>query len=120
MQICPDPLEAVHSVGSDHQWCVTLPACYPTIFPYIPNNVECNEEKAPNTGALNIDGNTYDCTSIIDSSLCVNSQLIQRLRHKLNLYQTSSSNHTKQSQQHLTNMVKQHVYNSDRQVRSND
>jgi hypothetical protein len=119
MQICPDPLEAIHFIGPDQQWCVTLPACYPTIFPHIPNNVEYNGEKAPNTSALKINDNAYDCTSILDSSLCANSQLIQRLRHKIDLYQTSSSNNIRQNHQHLTNIVKQHVSNSDRQDRIN-
>ncbi len=109
MQICPDPLAVRRSVRSDHRRCVTLPACYPTIFPYIPNNVEYNEESVPNASTL-------DGTNIFDSSFCANSQLIQRLRYKLGLYETSSaSNHIRQDQQHLTDTVKSHVSDWDRQ-----
>ncbi len=109
MQICPDPLQVVRSVESDQQWCVTLPACYPTILPYRPSNVEYNDKKE----SKNID----KCTNITDSLSCTKSELIQRLRHKIDLYQSlssSSSNNTRQNHQHLLNTVKQYVSNDNR------
>jgi len=119
MEMCPDPLEAVRSVGPDQQWCVTLPACYPTIIPYIPTNIEYHGQKISDTRAFSFDVNNYDCTNIIDSSLCVNSQLIQRIRHRIDLYQTSSANDAHDNLQHLTNIVKQHVPNGDVRERVN-
>jgi hypothetical protein len=119
MQICPDPLEAVRSVGVDHQWCVTLPACYPTIIPYIPTNIEYNDQKAFNTRASSFDVNNYDCTNILDSSLCANSQLIQRIRRKIDLYQTPSSNDAHERFQRSTDIVKQRVAHGDVRERIN-
>jgi hypothetical protein len=113
MQICPDPLEAVRSIGPDQQWCVTLPACYPTIIPYRPTNIEYNDPKAADTRAFNFDVKNYDCTNIIDSSLCANSQLIQRIRRRFDLYQTSPSNDAHQNRQCLKNIVKQRIPNGD-------
>jgi hypothetical protein len=109
MQLCSDPLQTVRHVGSNEQWCVSLPACYPTIIPYVPTNVEYNGQKASNTAAFNSGFNTYDSTDIIDSPLCANSEIIQRIRHKVNLYQTPSSKDAHQILQRLTNIVKQHV-----------
>ena len=115
MRICPDPLEVVRPVGSDQQWCVTLPACYPTIFPYRPNKIESNEEQALDTGASNIN----DCTNIVDSPLCAGSQLIQRLRRKIDLDQTSAFTNTQQSHQRLWSTVKQHASTSGGRERVN-
>jgi hypothetical protein len=106
MEICPDPLEGVRYVGSDQPACASLPADYPTIAPHTLHNVEYKGRKAT---AFNFNVNNYDRTNIIDSSLCVNSKLIQRLQHKIDLYQTPSSNDTRQILQLLTNIVKQHV-----------
>jgi len=119
MQICPDPLEAVRSVGVDHQWCVTLPACYPTIIPYIPTNIEYNDQKAFNTRASSFDVNNYDCTNILDSSLCANSQLIQRIRRKIDLYQTPSSNDAHERLQRSKDIVKQRVVDGNVRERIN-
>ena len=109
MQIYPDALEAVSSVGSKQPECASLPACYPTIVPYTSNYVGYNGQKATNITAFNLNANDYDCTNIVDPSLCTNSKLIQRLRHKIDLYQTPSSNDARQILQRLANIVKKHV-----------
>ncbi len=111
MQVCSDPLKTIRSVGSDQPWCVTLPACYPTIMPYIATNVEYSGQDAANTGVFSSGVNNYDCTNLLESSLCANSQLIQRLRHKIDLYQTAPSNEARQKRQYSTSMIKQHVPN---------
>jgi hypothetical protein len=111
MHICPDPLEAVRSVGPKKQWCVTLPACYPTIIPYIPTNIEYNAQQASDTSDFSSDINNYACTNILDSSLCASSKLIQRIRRKIDLYETPSSNTGRQILQHLTSKTKHYVPN---------
>jgi hypothetical protein len=110
MQICPDPLR---SIGPDHQWCVKLPASYPTLFPYIStNNAENSDKKTSNTHALSFDTNTYDCRNIFDSPLCINNQLIQRIQRKIDLYQISSLNDANYNLQRPAYIGKQHVLNS--------
>jgi hypothetical protein len=109
MEICPDPLEGVRYVGSDQPACASLPVDYPTIAPHTLYNVEYNGRKATDIPAFNLNVNNYDRTNTIDSSLCINSKLIQRLQHKIDLYQTPSSNDTRQILQLLTNIIKQHV-----------
>jgi len=109
MEICSDPLEGVRYVGSDQPACASLLAGYPTIPPHTLHNVEYNGRKATDIPAFNLNVNNYDRTNTIDSSLCINSKLIQRLQHKIDLYQTPSSNDTRQILQLLTNIIKQHV-----------
>lgn len=79
MQICSDLLEATRSVGSNQPGCASSSAYYPTTVPYT------------------------------TTSLCANSKLIQRLQHKIDLYQTPSSNDARQILQRLTNIIRQHV-----------
>lgn len=113
MQMCPDPLGAVRSIGPDHQWCVKLPASYPTLFPYITtDNVENSNKKTSNTHDLSVDTNNYDCRNILDSPLYINNQLIQRIQRKIDLYQTSSLNNVHYNLQRPANIGKQHVLNS--------
>ncbi|CAF2396717.1 unnamed protein product [Rotaria sp. Silwood2] len=109
MKICSDPLDTVRSTGSNQKWCIPLPACYTTIIPYVPTNVEYNGQQTSNITTVNFDINKYNDMNIIDSSLCANNQLIQRIRHKIDLYQTPSSNDARQILQHLTDIVKKHV-----------
>ncbi|CAF0986058.1 unnamed protein product [Rotaria sordida] len=110
MKICSNPLDTVRSTGSNQQWCIPLPTCYSTIIPYVPTNVEYNGQQTSNTTtAFCSDINNYNGMNIIDSSLCAESQLIQRIRQKIDLYQTPSSNDAHQILQYLTDTVKKHV-----------
>ncbi|CAF0812187.1 unnamed protein product [Adineta steineri] len=81
MHICSDPLEVIHSDRSTQPWCT----------PFVSNN--------------------YDRRNILISSLCAKSKLIQRLQHKIDLYQTPTSNDAHQILRHLTNVVQQHAPN---------
>ena len=85
MAICSDPLQTVRCVGPREQWCVPLPAQYPTIFPYSPKNVECYGQEL------------------------FQSPLVQRIQRKIDLYQTPSSNDTRQMLQRLTTIIQKHV-----------
>ncbi|CAF0932553.1 unnamed protein product [Rotaria sp. Silwood1] len=109
MRICSDPLDTVRSTGSNQQWCIPLPAYYTTIIPYVPANTEYDGQRLSNITEFCSDISNYNRLNIIDSSLCAKSKLIQRIRHKIDLYQTPSSNDAYQILQHLTDIVKKHV-----------
>ena len=91
MRQCLDPLQAVRRVGPDQPWCVTLPACYPTIIP---------------------------CTSVHVDDPCVDARhssphaalpLIQRLRGRVERHQTPTSSDARHILHRLTRIVQQHV-----------
>ncbi|CAF2251637.1 unnamed protein product [Rotaria magnacalcarata] len=93
MYICSDPLDPVRCTGPNQQWCVQLPACYPTIRSCVPTVVERND---------------YHGRNILDSPLYANSRLIQRLRQNIDQNPVpSSSNEANQ-------MYQQHVIDTDR------
>lgn len=117
MQICSDPLRRVRSVRHDEQWCVKVPAGYPTIFPYRPNNVERHGEEMLGVDSVNIDNNKVGRTVIKTPSICANNQLIQRLQQGIEQYQSSPGNNPHQSYLRSFGSVKQHASNGNRRER---
>ena len=84
MRPCLDPLEAVRRVGPDQPWCVTLPACYPTILPYTSDHAD-------------------------DPCIDARHSFVERLRGRVDRHQTPTSNDARQITHRLTRIVQQHV-----------
>ena len=91
MRQCLDPLEAVRRVGPDQPWCVTLPACYPTILPYTSAHAD------------------DPCVDARHSSSHAARPLAQRLRGRVERHQTPTSSDARQILHRLTRIVQQHV-----------
>ena len=97
MQICSDPLRTARSVRADNQWCVTVPAAYPTLFPCRSNNVKYDGAEAFASNPSDTDGIQFDQTKIKAPSICTNNQLIRRLQQNIDRYQTSPTKDTRQN-----------------------
>lgn len=97
MQICSDPLRKVRTVRPDELWSVTIPAGYPTIYPYRPNNVERHGEENLCIDPTNIDDTKFDRTAMKVPSMCADNQLIQRLQQGIEQRQTSLGKNTHQN-----------------------
>ena len=119
MQVCSDPLRRVRSVRPDEQWCVKVPAGYPTLFPYRPSNVEHHGEEMSGVDPVNIDNNKFGRTTIKTPSMCANNQLIQRLQQEIEQYQISSGNNLHQGYLRSFGSVKQDASNGNRRERIN-
>lgn len=109
MQICSNPLRVVRSVRPDDQWCVTLPAGYPSLFPYRPSNVEYDGGEVF----------TNDSSKMKASSMSTNNQLIRRLQQNNDPYQTSSTNNIRQDHLRSFTSSKQRASNGNRSERVN-
>ncbi|CAF3551564.1 unnamed protein product [Rotaria socialis] len=93
MYICSNPLDPVRCTGPNQQWCVQLPACYPTILSCVPTVVKRDD---------------YHGSTILDSPLYANSRLLQRLRQNID------QNPVPPSSNKASHMYQQHVIDTDR------